>query len=83
MYQLLTDQGFLNEAAVWQTLSDVDASFSEFVTASFEAWQLQAQDSPADTSSNSMTKEQQITSELVFKSLVLWVELVRWNYRQL
>ncbi|XP_018028095.1 ubiquitin carboxyl-terminal hydrolase MINDY-1 [Hyalella azteca] len=59
LYQLLTDQGFLTEAAVWQTLSDVDASFSEFVTDSFEPWQLQPHTSPAV----SMTQEQQMTSD--------------------
>ncbi|KAF2356139.1 MINDY deubiquitinase domain [Trinorchestia longiramus] len=65
LYQLLTDQGFLTEAAVWQTLSDVDASFSEFVTAAFEPWQQQAA-SPVSSSLSStaaMTQEQQITSD--------------------
>uniref|UniRef100_A0A2P2I8Z7 Ubiquitin carboxyl-terminal hydrolase n=2 Tax=Hirondellea gigas TaxID=1518452 RepID=A0A2P2I8Z7_9CRUS len=59
LYQLLTDQGFLTEAVVWQTLSDVDSSFSEFVTAMFEPWQLQQ----VEPLTHTMTMQQQITTD--------------------
>lgn len=64
LYQLLTDQGFLHENMVWETLNDVDATFSEFVNGNFEP--IPPAPEPAASSSNTaqnMTMQQQINSE--------------------
>ncbi|XP_071534130.1 ubiquitin carboxyl-terminal hydrolase MINDY-2-like isoform X2 [Panulirus ornatus] len=64
LYQLLTDQGFLHENMVWETLNDVDATFSEFVNGNFEP--IPPAPEPAASSANTtqnMTMQQQINSD--------------------
>lgn len=64
LYQLLTDQGFLHENVVWETLNDVDATFSEFVNGSFEPIPPAPEPTPSSTSEGqNMTMQQQINSE--------------------
>ncbi|KAK3892915.1 hypothetical protein Pcinc_003255 [Petrolisthes cinctipes] len=64
LYQLLTDQGFLHENMVWETLNDVDASFSEFVNGSFETIPPAPDPSTSSSaSSQNMTLQQQISSD--------------------
>ncbi|RXG53956.1 hypothetical protein Avbf_08780, partial [Armadillidium vulgare] len=60
LYQLLSDQGFLLESAVWETLTDIDATFSEFVDGNFQPIH-QHESNSEDIAS--MTKEQQINSD--------------------
>lgn len=60
LYQLLSDQGFLLESAVWETLTDIDATFSEFVDGNFQPFS-QHESNSEDIAA--MTKEQQINSE--------------------
>lgn len=62
LYQLLTDQGFLHENMVWETLSDIDATFSEFVSATFQPIQVPAE-SQDPQKAEAMTTEQQISSD--------------------
>lgn len=59
LYQLLTDQGFLLESAVWETLTDIDATFSEFVNEAFQPIHQECN----EVAPVNMTKEQQINSE--------------------
>ncbi|XP_045605552.2 ubiquitin carboxyl-terminal hydrolase MINDY-1 isoform X1 [Procambarus clarkii] len=64
LYQLLTDQGFLHENMVWETLNDVDATFSEFVNGNFEP--IPPAPEPSSSSTNgaqNMTMQQQISSD--------------------
>ena len=66
LYQLLTDQGFLHENMVWETLNDVDATFSEFVNGNFEAVTPTPEASiPSSEVPQNMTMQQQINSEWV------------------
>ncbi|CAL4062137.1 unnamed protein product [Meganyctiphanes norvegica] len=62
LYQLLTDQGFLHENMVWETLSDVDATFSEFVSATFQPIQVATENQDPQKAAE-MTTEQQISSD--------------------
>ncbi|KAK7071263.1 Ubiquitin carboxyl-terminal hydrolase MINDY-2 [Halocaridina rubra] len=67
LYQLLTDQGFLHENMVWETLNDVDATFSEFVNGSFQPLTHTSEAPSSSTSSGgltqNMTLQQQINSD--------------------
>ncbi|XP_042223347.1 ubiquitin carboxyl-terminal hydrolase MINDY-1-like isoform X2 [Homarus americanus] len=64
LYQLLTDQGFLHENMVWETLNDVDATFSEFVNGNFEPIPPAPEPSSSSASSTqNMTMQQQISSD--------------------
>ncbi|XP_068228814.1 ubiquitin carboxyl-terminal hydrolase MINDY-1-like isoform X2 [Palaemon carinicauda] len=64
IYQLLTDQGFLHENMVWETLNDVDATFSEFVNGNFQPVTPTAEASLSSSEGpQSMTMQQQINSD--------------------
>lgn len=63
LYQLLTDQGFLHENMIWETLNDVDATFSEFVNGNFETIPPAPEPSPSYSDLQNMTQQQQINSE--------------------
>lgn len=63
LYQLLTDQGFLHENMVWETLNDVDATFSEFVNGNFETIPPASEPSPSSSEGQNMTLQQQINSD--------------------
>ncbi|KAK8405286.1 hypothetical protein O3P69_001692 [Scylla paramamosain] len=63
LYQLLTDQGFLHENMVWETLNDVDATFSEFVNGNFETIPPAPEPSPSSSDLQNMTLQQQINSD--------------------
>ncbi|MPC89804.1 Protein FAM63B [Portunus trituberculatus] len=63
LYQLLTDQGFLHENMVWETLNDVDATFSEFVNGNFETIPPAPEPSTSSSDLQNMTLQQQINSE--------------------
>lgn len=62
LYQLLTDQGFLHENMVWETLNDVDATFSEFVNGSFQPVTPAPETATSETN-QTMTMQQQINSD--------------------
>ncbi|XP_045139003.1 ubiquitin carboxyl-terminal hydrolase MINDY-1-like isoform X2 [Portunus trituberculatus] len=63
LYQLLTDQGFLHENMVWETLNDVDATFSEFVNGNFETIPPAPEPSTSSSDLQNMTLQQQINSD--------------------
>lgn len=63
LYQLLTDQGFLHENMVWETLNDVDATFSEFVNGIFEPIPPTPEPSSSTNGAQNMTMQQQISSD--------------------
>ena len=62
LYLLLTDQGYLQTNAVWETLTDVDSRCSEFVDSNLQPIQQEEQP-PILGQEMEMTKEQQISSE--------------------
>lgn len=72
LYQLLTDQGFLHENMVWETLNDVDATFSEFVNGNFETIPPVPEPSPSSSEAQNMTLQQQINSEYVYSTFYLY-----------
>ncbi|ROT71609.1 hypothetical protein C7M84_010060 [Penaeus vannamei] len=63
LYQLLTDQGFLHENMVWETLNDVDATFSEFVNGNFQPIPPVPESTPSSEAAQNMTMQQQINSD--------------------
>ncbi|XP_042883156.1 ubiquitin carboxyl-terminal hydrolase MINDY-1-like isoform X3 [Penaeus japonicus] len=63
LYQLLTDQGFLHENVVWETLNDVDATFSEFVNGNFQPIPPVPESTPSSEAAQNMTMQQQINSD--------------------